>query len=135
METTHVVTRFVMPGYHCWPGAPQHLEFLSHPHFHNFHVAVTVTVKGGNREVEFFELEQECRDFLKDMGCESYMSVTSFGTWSCEHIAQALFSLLKIAGYQVESVEISEDGTHSAIVRRDIWSTPPDQVLQTLQTT
>lgn len=107
MTTKRVMVTFQREGWHCWPSAPMHREYLRRQHRHLFHIKVSVEVVGEDREVEFHDL----LDFSK-------ASYTLLPSWSCEMAAAYLAELVKRwldKDMKVE-VEVWEDGECGARV-------------------
>lgn len=50
---------FQKEGIHCYPDAPEGVEFLKHPHRHMFHFRVEMQVFHDDRDVEFILLKRE----------------------------------------------------------------------------
>ena len=116
MLTTHVFVTFQVAGFHCWPEAPAHLAFLRDSHRHQFHVRVELEVES-SRQVEFFELEAECKSILAHLGNRMPLETLDFQGDSCENIAAYLLMELIEDDYKPTSVSVSEDGQHGAVVR------------------
>lgn len=116
LEKSIFVT-FEKEGIHCYPDAPEGVEFLKHPHRHMFKFRVAITVSHNQREIEFILFKRELE------------SLYSAGTLqlddkSCETIAEELIEYIDSKypgrdGY----VEVSEDGENGALV---MWSQPND---------
>jgi hypothetical protein len=105
---TFVKVKASFIGFHSWPEAPESVGFLKNAHRHIFYVTLKVPVESHDREVEFFILQDELFDFIKE-------KMGYLGSKSCEMIAS------EIAGHFIDSfdfveVEVSEDNENSAIV-------------------
>src|SRR6056300_2008689 len=50
---------FQKEGIHCYPNAPEGVEFLKYPHRHIFHFYVTLEVNHNDRDVEFILFKRE----------------------------------------------------------------------------
>ena len=74
---------------HCWPAAPKEVSFLAYPHRHVFYVETEIEVTHGNRELEFFIVQQYLQEEL-----EAYSSSSDIGSVSCERIAGYIVKLL-----------------------------------------
>lgn len=59
--------RFQKEGIHCYPDAPEGVEFLRHPHRHMFHFEVELEVFHDDRDVEFILFKRELEG-LYDQG-------------------------------------------------------------------
>lgn len=104
-----VRTRF--DAMHHWPNAPEQVSFLRHPHRHEFHVSVTLSVEHADRDLEFFMVKDRLDQFLQPY------EKRNLGPMSCEMLAEAAGNYLNgIYPGRVDSVEVSEDGQNSAIV-------------------
>lgn len=109
-KVSTVVTDFDIEGYHNYPQAPEKKDFLKWPHRHLFRIRVFYSVKELNREKEIFIQE----DLIKEYLSESYGVPCSFGTMSCEHIANDILEFSETDG--AYRVEVYEDGRGGAIV-------------------
>lgn len=96
-------------GIHCYPDAPQGVEFLKYPHRHQFHVTAWIEQKHDNRDVEFL---------LEKRYLEAKLSVNSFPLHSsCEMMAQKIGEWLQHRNPERQvRVEVSEDGENGAVV-------------------
>lgn len=113
---TEIKVKFSVPGYHCWPSAPEAVAFLRASHRHDFFYTVTLEVYHHDREVEFFLLQTELRTRVLGGYPMGAAGALDFGSSSCEQLAQ------EIVAYIMEhypgrdgSVEVSEDETNSSI--------------------
>jgi len=101
----------ILEGLHCWPDAPEKVEFLRHPHRHQFIISVTLSVNGSDREVEFFLLKSDLQAWLSSYpGYRGHARLKDLGTRSCEHIAEEVHTYLTNIRYSVHNVKVSEDG-------------------------
>lgn len=100
----YVETQFA--GIHQWTGAP---NFLSHPHRHLFKVILSIQVRHNNRQVEFFELQEELNQFIS----ERFKKGLIYG-YSCEDIAEIIFKEFNDRNYTVFKVTVSEDDENGA---------------------
>jgi hypothetical protein len=119
-----VFCTFRVPGFHCWPDAPEHYGYLRNLHRHEFHFRIEVKVGDPDREIEFIAFKNECVNRVADAFStedELFDGVAvNFGGRSCEMIAVALHNVLYAVGYHdVVMIEVSEDGENGA---RAIWS-------------
>jgi len=83
---TVVELQFEIEGFHQYPNAPYHVEFLSHNHRHTFIIKCGYLVNDLNREKEIFI----CRDIVKDYITEGYGNPCQFNNMSCEMIAKEI---------------------------------------------
>ena len=107
---TYIWCTFRVEGVHYWPKAH---NCLVHPHRHLFHFKVRMSVKHGDREVEFIALKNE----LKCMVSSDILPGITV-TLSCEQIGKTVLSYL-IRNYGEDReyvVEVSEDGENGAEV-------------------
>lgn len=102
-----VWTKIEAPGIHSWPEAPDERKFLRSPHRHLFRITAEVEVGDENRDVEFFDLQDDLRDFVEELPA-FYRAGGSND--SCEAMARELASALIDGGYNPIMVEVSEDG-------------------------
>ena len=104
----YITTNFT--GFHCWPAAPEEVSFLRDLHRHVFHVKVAVRVTHDDRDVEFFKLKKDADAVIKLLAVELE---TACRQMSCEMMAGFIARSL-MSGYNVSSVEVSEDGENGA---------------------
>ena len=99
---------FQKEGIHCYPAAPDGVEFLKSPHRHIFHFRVTVQVFHNDRDLEFILFKRELEGLYKD-------SILQMDFQSCEMLAEELINYIysKYPGRSI-SVEVSEDGENGA---------------------
>lgn len=105
---TEVIVRFTREGFHCWPDAPPHRAYLAERHRHLFHIEVALEVFEHDREIEFHDLLDFCRQQFP--GGE-------MGSASCEQMAKRLAENItrRFSGRRV-SVGVFEDGEVGARV-------------------
>ncbi len=104
MITTEVWVRYTVEGWHNWPDAPPHRDYLAAPHRHLFHVEVRVPVTHSDREVEFHDLLAFCRESGRGPGGH-------MGRASCEMMAAKLaVGIVDHFNVSYTVVTISEDG-------------------------
>lgn len=110
---TSIIVRFDFMATHHWPKAPSEVSFLKKEHRHLFKVSAKIEVSHNDRELEFFIVQSNLKDFVKTWGYQ-------LGSMSCEDMAIkiAMFILYSYGDRKV-SVEVSEDGENSAIVEKD----------------
>lgn len=101
---------FQKEGIHCYPDAPEGVEFLKHPHRHMFHFYVTLEVFHDDRDVEFILFKRELEG-LFDGG------IMQLDYKSCEMLGQELMDYVEVnyPNRQVV-VEVFEDDENGAIV-------------------
>lgn len=115
MSLITISVEVTQAGIHCWPRAPEFVEFLKYPHRHMFHFIVDLDVEGSDRSVEFFTL----RDAMKAYMIQAYPSyrnhvdLLDFGTNSCEMLAEGMSHYLQGLGHEVIGVIVSEDNENS----------------------
>lgn len=100
-------TSFV--GYHRWPGAPPHRDYLRVRHRHRFGVRVEVDAHGDDRELEFHD--------LLDVMTDAVLRVEVNDVGSCEQVAGAI-GLVVAGRWPKRRVEVvvDEDGECGAVV-------------------
>lgn len=137
---TYIWVKFTQEGYHRWPSPSSGREYLRAPHRHLFHVKVSLSVEGKDREVEFHDLLEKARDFFETTIC--LVPTCPLGDWkeawekmlaqSCEHMAHSLLGELRaFYGNRAYVVEVSEDGECGATVS---YVPTPQAAAQTLST-
>ncbi len=99
-----VVARVEMDAVHCWPGAPDHRYYLRGEHMHHFSITIHIKVMGSDREVEIHDLRDDLRFAINKMLDEK----GSFGSLSCEAIAEGLDKIMKVK-YQIQTVKVMEE--------------------------
>lgn len=117
--TMFATIRLQFEHIHCWPGAPEPVEFLSHPHRHMFHVTVRVEQFHNQRDIEYLMFKTWLQDRIEE----------SKSNWpnssSCEAMAQIIAGYID---YYVNpilqparriAVEVSEDGENGALCISD----------------
>lgn len=77
--------RFVREGFHHWPHPTPPRCYLAQRHRHLFHVEATVEVQHNEREIEFHDFLEFCRNHFG-----GYLENREFGAYSCEALAEAL---------------------------------------------
>lgn len=118
--STHTITaRTSVIGLHHWPDAPDNRAYLRDLHRHVFGIAVTIDVAHTERDVEWHDLADAALigalSLLEPYHPKSL--IQSFGARSCETIAVEVGTFLIDDGYSVVSVDVDEDGEHTAIWR------------------
>lgn len=118
-----IFVTFQKEGIHCYPAAPEGVEFLKHPHRHIFHFRVEIAVLHNDRDIEFImfkrELEYLYDNFAdSDRDCDDITETTlELDYKSCEMMAEELGTYIR-EKYPNRSlkIEISEDGENGAIL-------------------
>jgi LmbE family N-acetylglucosaminyl deacetylase len=107
---TSITVRTQFEGVHCYPAAPEGVEFLRYPHRHVFHVEINVEVFHMDRDIEFILFKREIEALIKHRGKQLNFK-------SCEMIATEL-STYVITKYEGRAckVTVSEDGENGATV-------------------
>ena len=115
-KTIFISTSF--EGVHCYPSAPEGVEFLRTPHRHMFGVYLEVEVYHDDRELEFILLKRSVNNWIKSRQDE-------FGTWqmgamSCEMVANWLIENVKEelpkGNERYIKVRVDEDGENGATI-------------------
>ncbi len=106
--TATIFVKFQVQGFHSWPAAPKHRDYLASSHRHLFCVEVRCDVSHDDREVEFHDL----LDFAK-----ASFPAGDRGAASCEMMARQLGDVLSTRFNRSFEVTVSEDGEVGAIVR------------------
>lgn len=105
--------RFTFEGLHCWPDAPAHRTYLASDHRHLFHFEVSIEVMHDDREIEFHDLMDLCKDFVL-----MRLGPPDFGPKSCEHMARQLADYLRGRWpNRYGMVKVFEDGEAGA----EVW--------------
>jgi len=109
----YIVVRTEFEGFHHYPGAgeiDQRISFLEHRHRHMFKVTVKISVTHLDRELEFFLVKWELRD---------YLSQSDQNNKSCEMIADDILHHHLIPRYgadRIYEVTVSEDGESDGVI-------------------
>lgn len=137
-----ITVNYKFRGIHNWGNCPfNSVDFLKHPHHHQFEVAVTLSVTDSDREFQFIRIQhivetiihntyknynQEHRENTGDKLLQElytyypqnkYVPYTAIiGTKSCEMIAEdIIIPLKKICNTDIK-VSVSEDGHYAGTV-------------------
>lgn len=114
-KTIFVTTSF--EGVHCYPSAPEGVEFLRTPHRHMFGVRLEAEVYHDDRELEFILMKRKINSWLE---ARQTNGVWQMGAMSCEQVAIALITFLKgeleKGNERYFKVTIDEDGENGAVV-------------------
>lgn len=99
---------FQKEGIHCYPDAPEGVEFLKHPHRHMFHFKVELEVFHDDRDIEFILLKRE----LEGLYAEGALQLDYR---SCEMMCDDLAHYLRVhySGRKLV-ITVSEDGENGA---------------------
>lgn len=91
---------------HCWPEAPEEVDFLRNPHRHELHISVEVAVTHNDRDIEFFMLKRAVDSFLEEVRGEWPLRI------SCEEICHQLvdFIIGKYGERDFIEARVFEDG-------------------------
>jgi hypothetical protein len=99
---------FQKEGIHCYPDAPEGVEFLKHPHRHMFHFKVELEVFHDDRDVEFILLKRELEGLYEG-------GILELDYKSCEMMADDLAEYI-VNHYPNRklTITVSEDGENGA---------------------
>lgn len=112
--TTWAKVKLRFEALHRWGDAFEEVEFLKHPHRHEFHVEVQVEQFHDDRDVEYIFLKRRLEDWF-----ENYVpDDRDLGEHSCEMVAQDVIEVLRHWYGEDRSyrVEVTEDGENGALV-------------------
>lgn len=112
-QRSYITVCLEVPGVHYYPESTR--EYLKVLHRHDFKICVSLEVTDPNREFEFYDVQEYLRDTLDMLYPHIDVSTYNFGTRSCEHIAQKLFSVLR-KKYPLFTVKVEEDKFNSSTV-------------------
>ena len=99
---------FQKEGIHQYPGAPEGVEFLMHPHRHTFHFKVTIEVFHDDRDIEFILFKRELEALYAD-------SIMDCNNKSCEMLADDLAEYIqKTYPGRDLIISVSEDNENGA---------------------
>ena len=109
-----IVVTTAVEAIHYYPGAPDEVAFLRHPHRHMFHVKAYIEVFHEDREIEFIIVKRDLDKMLEQL-------VVEVENHSCEMIASTVQGYLKgrwklkpggygSTPYRKIDVEVFEDG-------------------------
>ena len=107
----YIYVTFQKEGIHCYPDAPEGVEFLKHPHRHMFHFDVQIEVFHDDRDIEFILFKRELEGLYSD-------GILQLDYKSCEMMAMDLHKYINDK-YQNRDVilDISEDGENGARIK------------------
>lgn len=108
MVSKYIWVTFQKEGMHCYPDAPEGVEFLRHPHRHMFHFKVELEVFHDDRDVEFILFKRELQQLYEG-------GILELDYKSCEMIADDLATYI-MAHYPERriTITVSEDGENGA---------------------
>lgn len=112
-DKSFIWVTFQKEGIHCYPDAPEGVEFLKHPHRHMFHFRVELEVFHDDRDVEFILLKRELEGLYEGGFLELDYK-------SCEMMARDLAKYIQEHyPHRSLAIEVSEDGENGC---RILWS-------------
>lgn len=112
MHKTIWVT-FRKEGIHCYPDAPEGVEFLKHPHRHMFHFNVEIEVFHDDRDIEFILFKRELESLYQE-------GTLQLDYKSCEMIADDLATYIhREYPHRKLTITVSEDGENGATLYYD----------------
>ena len=114
MSKATIWVRYEAPGWHNWPGAPDHRAYLRYEHRHLFHVEARREVAHDDRALEFHDV----RDVLELAWGGMTGANQALGARSCEMMARELINALvgRFGDGPPWTVSVSEDGECGAVV-------------------
>jgi hypothetical protein len=98
-------------AFHYWKKAPKEVAFLRNPHRHIFSVVAMIPVSGYDRELEFFLLQKDVKNFVD----KNYNEKTF--PKSCEQIALEIKDYLDKKYKRDTHIGVYEDNENGAIVQ------------------
>lgn len=109
-EQKFIFVTFQKEGIHCYPEAPEGVEFLKHPHRHIFHFRVDIEVWHDDRDIEFILFKRELELLYGENG------TLDLDFKSCEMLADNLAEYIQdtYPGRDLK-IEVSEDGENGAV--------------------
>ena len=94
---------------HCYPGAPDTVEYLRHPHRHLMYIELQMEVFHDDRELEFILVVSALNTMIEH--------TTWSQTVSCEQIANCIIRWARENyGERDMKVSVFEDGENGAVV-------------------
>lgn len=105
--TMNIVIRFQVEGFHNWPEAPNHRFYLRAMHRHLFYVEATIPVTHDDREIEYHDLLDFCK--------ENFQEGDHRGK-SCEQLAHELANKIVVKFQRRATVSVFEDGEVGSVV-------------------
>lgn len=116
-----IFVTFQKEGIHCYPDAPDAVDYLRHPHRHMFHFKVTMEVFHDDREVEFIMFKHELESLYKEESNILYIdTVLRLNNQSCEMLAVNLGKYIE-THYPCRAyrIEVSEDNENGALIESE----------------
>ncbi len=114
MTKKFIYVTFQKEGIHCYPDAPEGVEFLRNPHRHMFHFRVEIEVFHDDRDIEFILFKRELEALYS--GGRINAATLELDYKSCEMLADELAEYIQ-ENYPDRDlkIEISEDGVNGAV--------------------
>lgn len=113
-----IVVSVKVSGFHRWESCNiEKVMFLKDSHRHLFEIKLEVGVSEDDRQVEFFLLQNQLKEFFESNYPVKNGLGFEFGSRSCEMIGKEIFKAFIEKGYKVLSVSVFEDGENGAIIR------------------
>lgn len=104
---------FQKEGIHCYPDAPEGVEFLKHPHRHMFHHKIYIEVFHNDRDLEFILAKREIEGWYNE-------GTLQLDHLSCEMISDNLYEKINARWPNRKvTIEISEDGENGSYATYD----------------
>lgn len=116
-----IVTTFTQVGFHEYPDAPEEVAFLRGRHRHLFKIKVFCRVVHANRDLEFFIVQRQIRQWMASnypQNNETNTVELLFGPRSCEMIASDIFHRFNNTELRMYRVEVWEDDENGGIVEQ-----------------
>ncbi len=105
-----IEAKVTVPGFHCWPDAPDAYAYLRAPHRHLFVIRVRQRVAHVERDTEFIDLGNRVRDALMDhFGATG---LCNFDAKSCEMIGMWILTRFT----ELDQCSVHEDDENGAII-------------------
>jgi len=107
-----IFCKLQVEGIHYWENCDiLEVEYLLHPHRHNFFITAYIDVTHSDRDIEFIKLKHQILEYLSEQYWVYNSRLHDFGGKSCEMIAHEL-----LKEFNLTKVEVSEDNECGAIV-------------------
>lgn len=116
-----IVVTLQVEGFHCWPQAPDEVDFLRHRHRHIFHIKCWKNVTHGDRDIEIILFKRAMIHYLNKRYNQEEIYLTpilEFESKSCEQLAEEL-----CVKFDLSACEVLEDGENGAYVQ---YNSKPD---------
>jgi hypothetical protein len=114
MSKKFIFVTFQKEGIHCYPDAPEGVEFLRNPHRHMFHFRVDIEVFHNDRDIEFILFKREL-EALYDGGRVNAAAL-ELDYKSCEMLGNDLAAYIQEQYPDRDlKIEVSEDGENGAV--------------------